>query len=135
MPHAMDKLLFVVIVGCPCSVSIERKLAGLGANKPHDGFARIPDLTRSDHDHEMPRPAAATHLTTDVGAAAGALLVTPEHDRSTPAVLKNADHWGRRSHGKIVWGGKSGLITDTSSGALVADLMQQNPRLMTGVPI
>ncbi len=42
------------------------------------------------------------------------LIVTPEHDRSIPALLKNAVDWGARPYGKNSWTGKPGFITGTS---------------------
>jgi hypothetical protein len=46
------------------------------------------------------------------------LFVTPEHNRSIPAVLKNAIDWGARPYGQNSWSGKPAAITGTSPGAL-----------------
>ena len=62
------------------------------------------------------------------------LIVTPEHDRSIPAVLKNAIDWGARPWGKSSWTGKPAFITGTSPGAIGSALAQQHLRsVMTGL--
>jgi chromate reductase len=66
--------------------------------------------------------------------ADGVLIVTPEHDRSIPAVLKNAIDWGARPWGKNSWPGKPAFITGTSPGAMGSALAQQHLRsVMTGL--
>ena len=47
----------------------------------------------------------------------GVLLVTPEYNRSMPAVLKNAIDVGSRPYGQSVWGGKPGAIVSVSPSA------------------
>jgi NADPH-dependent FMN reductase len=61
------------------------------------------------------------------------LDVTPEHDRSIPALLKNAVDWGG-PYGKNSWTGKPGFITGTSPGAIGSALAQQHLRsVMVGL--
>ena len=50
----------------------------------------------------------------------GFLLVTPEYNRSVPAVLKNALNVGSRPYGHNVWNGKPGGIISVSPGAIGA---------------
>lgn len=50
----------------------------------------------------------------------GCLFVTPEYNRSVPAVLKNALDVGSRPYGKSVWYGKAGGIISVSPGGLGA---------------
>lgn len=48
----------------------------------------------------------------------GVLFVTPEYNRSVPAVLKNAIDVGSRPHGKSVWDGKPAGVVSVSPGAM-----------------
>ena len=54
--------------------------------------------------------------------------MTPEHNRSIPAVLKNAIDWGARPWGKNSWTGKPAAVTGTSPGAIGTALAQQHLR-------
>lgn len=46
------------------------------------------------------------------------LLLTPEYNRSIPAVLKNALDIGSRPSGKSIWNGKPGAVVSVSPGAI-----------------
>ena len=46
----------------------------------------------------------------------GLIFLTPEHNRSIPAVLKNAIDVGSRPYGQNVWDAKPGAIISTSVG-------------------
>jgi chromate reductase len=46
------------------------------------------------------------------------LFVTPEYNRSVPAVLKNAIDVGSRPYGQSVWSRKPGAVVTVSPGAL-----------------
>ena len=48
----------------------------------------------------------------------GVLFVTPEYNRSVPAVLKNAIDVGSRPYGKSAWDGKPGAVVSVSIGAI-----------------
>jgi chromate reductase len=132
MPTATTKPQIAVIVGSTRSESINRKLAralvALGANKFDARFVRIDDLPLYNQDRELPLPAAVTRFKNELAVADGVMIVTPEHNRSIPAVLKNAIDWGTRPYGKNVWIGKPGFITGTSQGAIGTALVQQHLR-------
>jgi len=46
----------------------------------------------------------------------GVLFVTPEYNRSVPAVLKNAIDVGSRPYGQSAWDGKPGAVVSVSPG-------------------
>lgn len=54
----------------------------------------------------------------EIKALDGVLFITPEHNRSTPAALKNALDVGSRPYGKNVWDGKPGAVISQSPGGI-----------------
>src|SRR5258707_4409028 len=67
-----------------------------------------------------PPPAPWTAFRQRVKAADAVLFVTPEYNRSVPAVLKNALDVGSRPYGSSVWDRKPGAIVSGSPGAIRA---------------
>jgi chromate reductase, NAD(P)H dehydrogenase (quinone) len=53
-----------------------------------------------------------------VAKADAAVFVTPEYNRSVPAVLKNAIDVGSRPYGQSVWNGKPAAVVSVSIGAI-----------------
>jgi chromate reductase, NAD(P)H dehydrogenase (quinone) len=132
MPAQAALPQIAVIVGSNRRDSINRKLAHalarLGAGKFETTFARIDDLPMFNQDNEANLPAEVTRFKQQIARADGVLFVTPEHDRSIPAVLKNAIDWGARPYGTSVWAEKPAFITGTSPGAIGSALAQQHLR-------
>jgi chromate reductase, NAD(P)H dehydrogenase (quinone) len=114
----MAKPRIAIIVGSNRRDSINRKLARalakLGSDKFDASFARIDDLPMFNQDLEGNLPEEAVRFKSELAKADGVLIVTPEHDRSIPALLKNAVDWGARPYGKNSWTGKPGFVTGTS---------------------
>src|ERR1700721_3078475 len=106
----MPKPQVAVIVGSNRRESINRKfakaLAKLGAAKFHAHFIRIDDLPIYNQDHEASLPHEVARFKDEIKKADGVLIVTPEHNRSAPTVLKNAIDWGARPFGPSVWAGQ-----------------------------
>jgi chromate reductase len=50
----------------------------------------------------------------------GVIFITPEYNRSVPAVLKNALDVGSRPYGKSVWNAKPAAVFSNSPGNLSA---------------
>ena len=73
-------------------------------------------------------PAAVLALKQSVAAADGVLFVTPEYNRSMPAVTKNAIDWGTRPYGHNVWTGKRGALVGASPGAIGTAVAQSHLR-------
>lgn len=63
-------------------------------------------------------PYAWAQFRNAVAAVDAVLFVTPEYNRSVPAVLKNALDVGSRPYGSSVWGGKPGAVVSNSPGAI-----------------
>src|SRR5258707_1333423 len=67
-----------------------------------------------------PAPAQWAAFRQRVKAADAVLFVTPEYNRSVPAVLKNALDVGSRPYGSSVWDRKPGAIVSGSPSAIGA---------------
>ena len=78
----------------------------------------------------VPRWHGASPRSRDVPAV---LFVTPEHNRSLPAVLKNAIDWGSKPTDKQVWRGRVAAITGTSFGVIGTAVGQQHLRQILGI--
>ncbi len=121
-----------VIVGSNRRDFLNRKLAEalakLAAGKFEPKFVRIDDLPMYNQDHEGNLVPQVVRFKDELAKADGVLIVTPEHNRSIPTVLKNAVDWGTRPWGKNNWAGKPIAIAGTSPGALGAALAQSHLR-------
>ena len=130
----MTNPTLAIIVGSNRRDSINRKLAGgiakLAVDRFEVTFVQIDDLPMYNQDHEDPLPAPVARFKGEIKAADALLFVTPEHNRSVPAVLKNAIDWGTRPYGQNVWDGKLAMVTGTSQGAVGTALAQQHLRSM-----
>lgn len=73
-------------------------------------------LYNQDYDGENPDGYEA--FRNEVKALDGVLFITPEHNRSIPAALKNALDIGSRPYGESVWNGKPGAVISLSPGGI-----------------
>lgn len=78
-------------------------------------IARLP-LYNQDYDDKEIREY--TEFRNEVKELDGLLFITPEHNRSIPAVLKNALDIGSRPYGASVWNGKPGAVISQSPGGI-----------------
>lgn len=88
-------------------------------------IADLPLYNQDDDDHPS---AAVTRLKTEIAQCDGVIFVTPEHNRSIPAALKNALDHGSRPPGQNAWGKKAAAIIGISPGAVGTALAQQHLR-------
>jgi chromate reductase len=132
----MARFKIALVVGSNRRESINRKLAQalakLGGDKLDFKFAQIDDLPLYNQDDENNLTPSVARFKSELAAADGILIVTPEHSRSIPAVLKNAIDWGARPWGKNSWTGKVVAVTGTSQGAISTALAQQHLRQILG---
>jgi chromate reductase, NAD(P)H dehydrogenase (quinone) len=133
----MSRLKVAVIVGSNRRESINRKLAKalvrLMGDRSEAQLIRIDDLPMYNPDLEPHRPETVNRFTQEVASADALLVVTPEFNRSLPAVLKNAIDWGSKPVERNVWKGKVAAITGTSPGAIGTAIGQQHLRQILGV--
>jgi len=133
----MSKPRVGIIVGSNRRESINRRLAKALANLAADeldfGWIGIDTLPMYNQDLEADRPDAVRRFTADVARYPALLFVTPEHNRSVPAVLKNAIDWGSKPTERNVWRGKVAAITGTSFGAIGTAVGQQHLRQILAI--
>lgn len=107
-----------VMVGSLRKASINRKvahaLAELAPASLKLSVIDIGHLPIYNQDGDESPPAAWTQFRERIRAADALLFVTPEHNRSVPAALKNAIDVGSRPYGKSVWNGKPGAVVSAS---------------------
>ena len=133
----MSSYKIALIVGSSRKESINQ-LLGLALTKLAPSslsfeHIAIDDLRIYHGDLEANRPTEVNRFTAEVGACQGVLIVTPEHNRSIPAVLKNAIDWGSKPQNNNVWNNKPACITGTTPGAIGTAVAQQHLRQILGI--
>ena len=107
-----------VMVGSLRRDSINRKvanaLAELAPASLKLGIIEIGQLPIYNQDGDENPPASWTQFRERIRSADAVLFVTPEHNRSVPATLKNAIDVGSRPYGKSAWSGKPGAVVSAS---------------------
>lgn len=88
---------------------------------PTDYVFKIIDiggLLLYNQDYDNASPKEYTEFRNEIKALDGVLFITPEHNRSIPAALKNALDIGSRPYGQNVWNGKPGAVISQSPGVI-----------------
>jgi chromate reductase len=119
----MSKIYDVaVIIGSLSKASLNRKVANALAEVAPDtlklSHVEIGDLPLYNQDLDVAPPAPWAAFRARIKAADALLFVTPEHNRSVPAALKNAIDVGSRPYGQAVWSGKPGAVISASPSAI-----------------
>lgn len=124
--------VIAVLVGSLSKQSINRQLANalvkLAGDRADCRLVRLDDLPVYNRDVDGHYPPNFVRLKTDIEAADAVLFVTSEHNRSIPAVLKNAIDIASRPWGTNSFAGKPAAVIGTSSGAIGTALAQQHLR-------
>ena len=111
-----------VLVGSLRKDSFNRKiahaLAKLAPSSLKLSIVELGDLSMYNQDLDATPPASWTAFRASIKAADAVLFVTPEYNRSVPAVLKNAIDIGSRPYGQSVWSGKPGAVVTSSMGGI-----------------
>lgn len=76
-------------------------------------------------------PAEVVAFKEEAGKQDAYLILTPEYNRSIPAILKNAIDWGSKPQGTSVWV-KPSVISGTSPGNIGTAAAQQHLRSILG---
>jgi len=111
-----------VIVGSLRTGSLNRMMAhalmGLAPASLALEIVEIGRLPLYNQDLEAGAPTEWTAFRQRIKAAEAVLFVTPEHNRSVPAALKNAIDVASRPYGSNCWDGKPAAIVSVSPGAI-----------------
>ncbi|MFV0392354.1 MAG: NADPH-dependent FMN reductase [Paludibacteraceae bacterium] len=81
-------------------------------------FLEIANLALYNQDYDAQSPDLYTEFRTKVSGLDAFVFVTPEHNRSIPAALKNALDVASRPWGQNVWNGKPAGVISSSIGSL-----------------
>jgi len=118
----MKKYKIGVLVGSLRKASFNMKTArSLPALAPESlslEIVPIGDLPLYNEDLEAALPQPWERFREQIKTFDGVLFVTPEYNRSIPAVLKNAIDVGSRPYGKNAWDGKPGGVISVSPGKM-----------------
>ncbi|HJT15078.1 MAG TPA: NAD(P)H-dependent oxidoreductase [Dongiaceae bacterium] len=121
-----------VINGSLRKESINKKLAlaiaRLAAGRLDLRLIDIADLPLYNQDLEASFPAAATRVKNEIAAADAVLFVTPEHNRSISAALKNVIDWVARPYGNSNWLNKPAAVVGASVGPIGTAVAQAHLR-------
>jgi chromate reductase len=118
----MKKKTIGVFVGSLRAGSFTRSVAKYLMKIAPDDYElklfEIGQLPLYNQDLDENPPEAWVKFRNDIKPLDGFLFVTPEHNRSFPAALKNALDVASRPYGSSVWNGKPGAVVSVSPGAL-----------------
>jgi chromate reductase, NAD(P)H dehydrogenase (quinone) len=81
-------------------------------------IVEIGQLPLYNQDYEANPPAEVVAFKQRIQESDAVLFVTPEYNRSTPGLLKNALDVGSRPYGKSAWNGKPTAVVSVSPGAI-----------------
>ncbi len=120
----MKEIVIGIVVGSARKGSYSQAVANAIAGQLPAGFTPraipIADLPLycQDYDDPAANPEVYERFRNQVKQCDGFLFVTPEHNRSIPALLKNALDIASRPYGQSLWGGKPAAIVSVSPGAI-----------------
>lgn len=116
----MEKYKIAVIVGSLRKESYNLKTAkaliSLAPESLSLEIVNIADIPMYNQDLEATPPKQWVALREEIGSVDGVLFLTPEYNRSVPAVLKNVIDIGSRPYGQNSWDGKPGAVVSVSTG-------------------
>jgi len=125
-------LRVAIIVGSLAERSINRRLARalakLAARELEFIEVSLTDIPMLNSEFQNDPPPPVWRMKKEIEAADAMLFVSPEYNRSVPAVLKNAIDWGSRPWGQNTWAGRRGAIIGTSPGQTGTVAVQQHLR-------
>lgn len=117
----MEKKI-AVLIGSLRKDSINRKVANnlikLAPESLKLEILEIADLPMYNQDLDAKPPQEWVDFKKRLNGYDGVIFVTPEYNRSVPAVLKNAIDVGSRPYGQSAWDKKPAAVVSASPGAI-----------------
>ena len=130
----MSRYRIAVLVGSLRRESYNRQLATavtkLGPSDFSFDQVQIGDLPLYNQDDDDSPAPSVKRLKQAIASAQGVLFVTPEHNRSVTAALKNALDHASRPYGQSAWEGRPAGVIGASIGAPGSSMAQQHLRNM-----
>lgn len=102
--RCMSKKILVLPGSVRTNALCSKLIGAFETLAPEENDLQVADIGRFplfNQDLEFPEPEFLINFKNDIRSADGVLIVTPEHNRSFPAVLKNALDWGSRPQAAI----------------------------------
>jgi chromate reductase len=96
-------------------------------------WVRMDDLPYYNGDLEPDRSAAILRFVDRIAASDGVCMVSPEYNRSIPALLKNAIDWGSKPADRNVWRDRVIAMTGASPGGIGTAVGQQHLRQILAI--
>lgn len=120
----MKSFKVALVVGSLRKESLNKKIARAIGDLKVEGLLfeniEIGELPLYNEDLEEDLPLAWKYFREVLPSYDAVLFITPEYNRSVPAVLKNALDVGSRPYGKSVWDSKPAAIISCTAGGLGA---------------
>ncbi|WBF65693.1 MAG: NAD(P)H-dependent oxidoreductase [Candidatus Kinetoplastibacterium crithidii] len=115
-----QKITVAVFIGSLKKDSINSKIAKTVEQISYKDlifkYIKISDLPLYNEDYEKQFPEKISKLKNEIINTDFVLFITPEHNRSIPAALKNAIDWISRPYGQNSWKNKKAAIIGGSIG-------------------
>lgn len=128
----MSKKHIAVLVGSMRENSYSRRIANLLIQLAPASLelemVEIGNLPLFSEDVDAEKPQSYAEFREKIRAAEGFLFITPEHNRSLSAALKNAIDVGSVPWGNNGWNGKPGAVVSSSTGPTEGALANQAVR-------
>ncbi|MCI9845477.1 NADPH-dependent FMN reductase [Flavobacterium pectinovorum] len=112
-----------IIVGSIRKDSYNKKIADYLIKNTPEGYIfkiiEIGNLVLYNQDYDdADQPESYSSFREEVKSSDGIIFVTPEHNRSFPAALKNALDVGSRPYGHSVWSNKPAMVISSSISSI-----------------
>jgi NAD(P)H-dependent FMN reductase len=118
----MENIKVLTLVGGISRDSLNKKFYHAIVDHAPEGFhfetfdiSKLPFFSK---DLEMDPPDIVSEFKDKIRESEAILFITPEYNRSFPAVLKNAVDWGSRPYGMNLWEKKPAAVTGATMGGI-----------------